>query len=835
MRTIVIPDMEATTVKIEPQDIKTEPESDSGLPKKKKSPGRPKKLKQEKITDHVVVVKKKRDRFKGMSEEEVAAKFLPDHLASNLDIVIIGINPGLFAAFTGHHYAGPGNHFWKCMYLSGLIPEPMNALQDFKLLDFGIGFTNIVARTTKGSPDLSKKEIKEGAVILTEKLLKYKPKIAVFNGKGIYEVFVGHKNFYFGKQPELLPGTETAVFVMPSSSARCSQLPRAVDKVPFYEALKKFRDHLNGKLPNLDHSEVCFPDLALKTAVKKEVKTEGYDEISPQEMEAQINQAADSYLSQFTQGNYQVIPYSSPSDLPNLPNMNGPLVSQIKQEPQECETTNLSQTKKSRAPRKKKKSQESSQANSSPANVSQPLSSSVSSQQKAQDNVSYSLPPGSVSGNISQPFSHCNGLPQIKQEPQDDYVYMPSEYSSTTNSQLPSQLNGGQEIKQEPQDNILPSMPPLQQYAKVKQEPEDSWEPSCAVSQSDAPSYSKYLSLDQSDPLSQNGNTVDNHFNSFLQGMYGMVSKVANQQQSNYGMVSLTNQTSFADNQPLQFNEALCGIVKDSSYDMDDYGSTVIKTETKEEKKPKQKTRKRKSNTKPASTVTSPAEENEHSSHSSPGSSSQSYHPVTTNETYPQHNPHLSHSSQSNAAENYPQNPHSISHPHSISQDQGHNAHSIYSHQNYPPYPPGPTTLYQPDSVNGNHFQQSDHFSPSMPSFSQMMAQDSDIFRMYQYGKDFHQTHGPMPNMGSSMPGHGYPYSVPGYERWGYPSVPSTVSDPRMPTSAISSQASSDSAMDLTQAVNKPGSNFEAKSAEDAEYERELHQNMVVKEEKSDH
>ena len=42
------------------------------------------------------------------------------------------------------------------MYLSGLIPEPMNALQDFKLLEFGIGFTNIVARTTRGSADLSK-------------------------------------------------------------------------------------------------------------------------------------------------------------------------------------------------------------------------------------------------------------------------------------------------------------------------------------------------------------------------------------------------------------------------------------------------------------------------------------------------------------------------------------------------------------------------------------------------------------------------------------------------------------------------------------------------------
>ena len=67
----------------------------SGIPKKKKSPGRPKKLKQEKITDHVTVKKRKHDRFKGMSEEEVAAKLLPDHLAPDLDIVIVSFITGL--------------------------------------------------------------------------------------------------------------------------------------------------------------------------------------------------------------------------------------------------------------------------------------------------------------------------------------------------------------------------------------------------------------------------------------------------------------------------------------------------------------------------------------------------------------------------------------------------------------------------------------------------------------------------------------------------------------------------------------------------------------------
>lgn len=123
----------------------------------------------------------------------------------------IGINPGLFAAYRGHHYAGPGNHFWKCLYLSGLTHEQMNAEEDFKLLDYGIGFTNMVQRATKGSADLTRKEIKEGSHLLHEKLRRYRPKIAVFNGKLIFEVFSGRKEFNFGRQPECVEGTNTVI------------------------------------------------------------------------------------------------------------------------------------------------------------------------------------------------------------------------------------------------------------------------------------------------------------------------------------------------------------------------------------------------------------------------------------------------------------------------------------------------------------------------------------------------------------------------------------------------------------------------------------------------
>lgn len=85
----------------------------------------------------------------------------------------------------------------------------MTADEDYKLLQVGIGFTNMVQRPTKGSADLTRKEIKEGCQILLEKLQRFKPKIAVFNGKLIYEVFSGKKDFSFGRQPDLVDGTNT--------------------------------------------------------------------------------------------------------------------------------------------------------------------------------------------------------------------------------------------------------------------------------------------------------------------------------------------------------------------------------------------------------------------------------------------------------------------------------------------------------------------------------------------------------------------------------------------------------------------------------------------------
>uniref|UniRef100_A0A1A7WAP1 G/T mismatch-specific thymine DNA glycosylase n=1 Tax=Iconisemion striatum TaxID=60296 RepID=A0A1A7WAP1_9TELE len=269
------------------------PPKDPNAPKAKPGP-KPKKAaeaqadgKQEKIDESFKKVKRKVDRFKGMTEEEVMKKTLPDLLDYNLDYVIIGINPGLMAAFIGRWFPGPGNHFWKCLYLSGFTEEQLNHMHDTTLpVKYKMGFTNMVARATPGSKDLSSKELREGGKILVEKLMKYKPLIAVFNGKCIYEMFCRElfgkkpKKLDFGLQPHKIPDCDVALYLMPSSSARCAQFPRAQDKVHFYIKLRELRDQLKGERRSAEIQEVDYTfdlKLAKEDAKRLAIKEEQYD------------------------------------------------------------------------------------------------------------------------------------------------------------------------------------------------------------------------------------------------------------------------------------------------------------------------------------------------------------------------------------------------------------------------------------------------------------------------------------------------------------------------------------------------------------------------------
>lgn len=170
---------------------------------------------------------------------------LPDYLRTGLELVFVGINPGTKSAATGHHYAGPGNHFWPLLFESGLVSERLTYEEDARVLEWNIGLTNMVDRATPSVSDLSPVELRAGAETLRKKLETYRPRVVCFNGKRIWEVFAGRKST-FGPQNEEVAGA--VAYVMPSTSARTAAYQRA-DKLRFFLDLRALIEERRERKP----------------------------------------------------------------------------------------------------------------------------------------------------------------------------------------------------------------------------------------------------------------------------------------------------------------------------------------------------------------------------------------------------------------------------------------------------------------------------------------------------------------------------------------------------------------------------------------------------------
>jgi TDG/mug DNA glycosylase family protein len=134
-----------------------------------------------------------------------------------MKLVIIGCNPGDRSARVGHYYAGRGNEFWPLLYESGILPELLDHRDDKRMIEFGIGLTDLVKRPTRGIEELRREEFAEGRIMLGQKLEQYVPLVIAFNGKGAFENFA-QRSCKLGLQKGLLYGAQ--VFVLPSTSAQ---------------------------------------------------------------------------------------------------------------------------------------------------------------------------------------------------------------------------------------------------------------------------------------------------------------------------------------------------------------------------------------------------------------------------------------------------------------------------------------------------------------------------------------------------------------------------------------------------------------------------------------
>jgi TDG/mug DNA glycosylase family protein len=166
------------------------------------------------------------------TREQIAAangRRVPDVTAPGLRVLFSGINPGLYSGAVGHHFARPGNRFWKALHGAGFTPEVLSPFEERRLLDVGVGVTNLVDRATANADEVDGQELREGARRLERKVRRLRPYSVAFLGVTAYRVAFGRPKAVVGEQPERMG--ETRIWVLPNPSGRTAayQLPALVE------------------------------------------------------------------------------------------------------------------------------------------------------------------------------------------------------------------------------------------------------------------------------------------------------------------------------------------------------------------------------------------------------------------------------------------------------------------------------------------------------------------------------------------------------------------------------------------------------------------------------
>src|SRR5262245_813323 len=152
------------------------------------------------------------------SEEILAAKnkTVPDVIAYKLRVLFCGINPSLYSAAVGHHFARPGNRFWPTLYASGFTDKLYSPFEDQELVKVGCGVINIVNRATATAAELSLEELVKGGKQLERKVRRYAPKYIALVGISAYRAAFDQRKAVIGRQESKLG--EAQVWVLPNPS-----------------------------------------------------------------------------------------------------------------------------------------------------------------------------------------------------------------------------------------------------------------------------------------------------------------------------------------------------------------------------------------------------------------------------------------------------------------------------------------------------------------------------------------------------------------------------------------------------------------------------------------
>ena len=154
-----------------------------------------------------------------------AHRTVPDVIAPGLAVLFCGINPGLYSAYHGHHFAGPGNRFWPALHAAGFTSRVLAPHEEGELLARDCGVTNVVARTTATAAELTPRELAEGGRLLAAKVRRYAPRVLAVLGVGAYRTAFAAPKATLGRQAATIGATIVWVLPNPSGLNAHYQLP----------------------------------------------------------------------------------------------------------------------------------------------------------------------------------------------------------------------------------------------------------------------------------------------------------------------------------------------------------------------------------------------------------------------------------------------------------------------------------------------------------------------------------------------------------------------------------------------------------------------------------
>src|SRR5207302_1529366 len=162
---------------------------------------------------------------------KAAGKGIRDVLAPRLRALFCGINPGLYSAATGNHFARPGNRFWPALHAAGFTPQLFHPSEKEAFARLGYGLTNLVGRATASADELEPAEFVAGRARLARKVRRYRPRMVAFLGMGAYRHAFETPAAPLGEQRERFEGARVWVLPSPSGLNANYQMGALVDEL----------------------------------------------------------------------------------------------------------------------------------------------------------------------------------------------------------------------------------------------------------------------------------------------------------------------------------------------------------------------------------------------------------------------------------------------------------------------------------------------------------------------------------------------------------------------------------------------------------------------------